>query len=496
MVYILSYNNMNEAEAALAISLQGVINRTNKEVFIDVDKYIDYLKDEDRIYTDIYSLVEKYKEKLEGFVTYDLNDSDVGINMAAMISAAYDVIGVPRTLEDKITAVGLKRLYDLKDVTGSNAQRQRKIFDACLDKMNKNGLVHEVVAPGNFHIRLRDLSIVNRWACIYTSESEEDREFRKYVLEKLDKNIAIYGWNDDEIAFIKDISTFGDYCLPSDWSCNHSYFESSDAVLKQTRKEAPIAKNKHYVALVVSDGDNIQWLERTFLMPDGSFGQRKASGSDKKYKMTWTFSPSMVRICPDGAKHIYEHAGLDYFISGVSGVGYANCLEYPEEHLGSFTSETAEMMKRSDLSVVCLLDNIKNTENCNFVKQRLHFYSRFDNIKGGIWELDPDRYGSGKGKIFWSDGKPFVSVRFTMWYPTCRMEDVTYDWLDRLAEEVNAMPICPDKEEGYTVVNVHPWTMTQDSVDYFVSKLDKDKIELVYADELINLVKGNVKEKE
>ena len=49
-----------------------------------------------------------------------------------------------------------------------------------------------------------------------------------------------------------------------------------------------------------------------------------------------------------------------------------------------------------------------------------------------------------------------------------------------------------DKEEGYTVVNVHPWTITMESLDYVVSKLG-GHIELVYADELIEMIKANLR---
>ena len=80
-----------------------------------------------------------------------------------------------------------------------------------------------------------------------------------------------------------------------------------------------------------------------------------------------------------------------------------------------------------------------------------------------------------------------------MWYPTGNPVDVNKEWLENMAEQVNAMPVAPESEDGYTVVNVHPWTMSQADVDYFVSKLDGDKMELVYADELIKLVKNNVK---
>ena len=167
-------------------------------------------------------------------------------------------------------------------------------------------------------------------------------------------------------------------------------------------------------------------------------------------------------------------------------------LTYPREHLDKFTEMTSEAMRDSDLSVVCLLDNISLTENAEFVKDRLSSYTRFDNIIGGVWELDPDRYGSGKGKIFWSDGKPFVSVRFTMWHPSCKEECVTREWLDGIIADINAMPVAPDKEEGYTVVNVHPWTITMESLDYVVSKLG-GHIELVYADELIEMIKANLR---
>lgn len=493
MVYVLNFSAMTDEEKAVAVCLQGIVNRTEKSIVIDVDNYMRYVTDSVRVYTDVYEATKKFLPKLRGMALYKLDSHDVGINMAATYAAVNDVLGVPDVLADRFADMGLAVKADFRKIVGTNAERQKVVFDRCYDKLNKNGLVHQVVNGDNFHIRLRDLSICNGWACVYTGESDEDRRFRKYVLGKLDCNIPVYGWNDDEIAFIRDISEYGDYALPSDWSMNHSYFEASDATLKQRihGEVDTVAPNKHYVALVVSDGDNIQWLERNFSLPEGSFGQRLATNCN--YKMSWTFSPSLVKICPDGARHIFASAKKDYFVSGVSGVGYANALRYPREHLDEFTRQTAEAMARSDLSVVTLLDNVADTEDVDYVADRLHAYTRFDNIDGGVWELDPDRYGSGKGRIFWSDGKPFVSVRFTMWYPTGNPVDVNKEWLENMAEQVNAMPVAPESEDGYTVVNVHPWTMSQADVDYFVSKLDGDKVELVYADELIKLVKNNVK---
>ncbi len=492
MVYVLDFSAMTDEEKAVAVCLQGIVNRVEKKIVIDADNYMAYVADKERVYVDVYEATKAFLPLLSGMALYNLDSHDVGINMAATYAAVNNVLGVPYVIADRFADLGLEVKVDFREIVGTNSERQKKVFDLCFDKLDKNGLVHQVVNGDNFHIRLRDLSISNGWACVYTSESDEDKGFRKYILSRLNANIPVYGWNDDEIAFIKDISEFGDYALPSDWSLNHSYFGRKEVSLSQRihGNKLDVSPNKHYVALVVSDGDNIQWLERDFAT-SSSFGQRLATNCD--YKMSWTFSPSMAKICPDGANYVYQHAKADYFISGVSGIGYANCLSYPREHLDEFTRQTAVAMERSDLSVVCLLDNIANTACEQFVQDRLHSYAKFDIIKGGIWELDPDRYGSGKGRVWWIDGKPFVSVRFTMWYPTGNMSDVTEDWLDKMAAQVNAMPVDPTSEEGYTVVNIHPWTMNQQSVDYFVSKLDRSKVELVYADELIELMKGNIK---
>ncbi len=492
MVYVLNFADMTDEERAVAVCLQGIVNRSRKCLLIDADNYVSYVSGVEKISIDVYSATQKFLGLLNGMAVYKLDCHDVGINMAATYAAATDALGVPDVLVSKFADLGLSVNVDLREIDGSNAERQRKVFDLCYDKLNKNGLIHQVVNGNNFHIRLRDLGICNRWACVYTGESEGDRAFRQYVLSKLNKNIPVYGWNDDEIAFIKDISQFGDYALPSDWSLNHSFFGKSDTSLKQKLhgNASRVPSNKHYVALVVSDGDNIQWLERDFAVTS-SYGQRLET--DCSYKMSWTFSPSLVSVCPAGAKYIVDRAKEDYFISGVSGIGYANCLSYPRKYLDEFAMQTAIAMAKSDLSVLCMLDNVAETADEKSVVDRLHCFTKFDTIKGGIWELDPDRYGSGQGKVWWSDGKPFVSVRFTLWYPTCNMADVTTDWLDEIAAKVNSMPIAPSSECGYSVVNVHPWTMNQQSVDYFVSKLDKSKVELVYADELIELMKKNVR---
>ena len=487
MVYVLSQSKMREDEQALAQFVQGILNRKGYKVFIDTDSYREYLTEE-ATEADLWMLLATYLSEFSGAAVYDLAPNDIGINLACMLSAAGDDLGVPRTLEARVNAIGLPTVRDLAHVTGTRVQRQRAVWTEVKDRLSRTALVHQVVREGNFRLMLRDFAIANRWACIFTAENEEERAFRAEVLAWLEPNAPVYGWNDNEIPFIEDISRAGKFAIPTDWSCNHSYFGVSPHKLRQRTRRAPVAENKHYVAIVVSDGDNVQWLERDFAT-EGIFGQRQRSRSD--YKMNWTFSPSLQQLCPAAAERIYGGVKMDYFISGVSGVGYANCLSYPREHLDGFAALTARAMADSDQKVLCMLDNVYLTEDRKLVSDRLAAFTRYENIAGGIWELDPDHYRGGRGKIFWSDNKPFISVRYSLWHPSDKPGRATKEFLDAFIDKINARQVAPDSEEGYTVINVHPWTIDMGALDYVVAGLG-EHIELVYADELIELVKRNL----
>lgn len=295
MIQSIVWEKLSEPEKSLAVFVQGILNRKGKRIFMDTDNYKLYVR-EPLTETDLWTLIEKNIDAFDGAVRYELNENDVAVNMAATISAATDLLGVPSELIGRVNALGLPTVRDLSQIAGTPAARQRAVFDEYKDRLRQDGLVHQVVKPGNFHLVLRDFSIANRWVCLYTSENEEDRALRRDVLAWLQVNVPVYGWNDDEIAFIKDISTFGDYAVPTDWSSNHSFFGQNLHTVRQNVRRSPIRENKHYVAFVVSDGDNVQWLERDFFT-SSTFGQRQRS--DKDYKLSWTFSPSLVRLCPD-----------------------------------------------------------------------------------------------------------------------------------------------------------------------------------------------------
>ena len=85
-------------------------------------------------------------------------------------------------------------------------------------------------------------------------------------------------------------------------------------------------------------------------------------------------------------------------------------------------------------------------------------------------------------------------MRLSLWSPTGNAEDVTNEWLKEQADIVNNYPADINSINGYSVINVHPWSVGTDDLAHFVSQLD-DGVEVISADELIAAVTENVPHK-
>ena len=487
-VCLIDARDLPAEELALAVFLQGAVNRRGRKIYLDRDEYLAYLK-APYVRCTLWEALERFAPLLPSLAVYDYAPGDVSIDLAATVCAAEGCLGVPRPLVGRLEKYRLPVVFDSARVQGGRAQRQRTVWLRCRGKLRRDCLVHQVTEAEAYRPHLRDFAIA-RGAFTFYAKTGEDDAFLAEVLGWAERGIPVYGWTDNELAFVRQLSQFGDYVIPSDWSLNHSYlFEEKGECLRQRCKPLPVAADprKHYLAVVVSDGDNVQWLERKFLT-GGLFGSRTAGACS--YKMSWTAAPLMPRLCPEALRRMFESARLDTFVCAVSGIGYTNVMTYPEELLEAYATRTAEAMRQADLHVLALLDAVAETHGGN-AERRLAYFAAQPQIEGGIWQLDPDRYESGRGKIFWANGKPFVSVGVSLWHPSCDPAQVTREWLDGIADKLNARPADPHSERGYTVLNVHPWTMGMREVDHVLSRLSPH-IEVVYAEELIALVRENV----
>ena len=486
--YVVKAESISLEERLLFLSLQGLVNKHEAVLFLEIDEYINYIKEYEIKYISLQEALNMFKKYYHGCITLDFYIGNIDINIASSLSAIFEALIIPNNFKHLIEEYQLKVLYDCTTLTGDYIDKQRYIFNLYKDRFNKDGLIHQVTLKNNCHITLRDYGISKKWFCFYTGEDDKAKEFRKEVLMWADKNICIHGWTSDEISFVADISKYGDYIIPMDWSCNHSFLsKQSKKEIKQKEFKEEILENKHYLTIVVSDGDNIQWLERDFAFTS-TFADRIKDR--RKFPISFTMAPAMYELSNAAIRYIYSLAENEYFVSGVSGAGYMNPCAFPKNYLPTFCNNTSKLMKMTDLSVVTLLDNKSNMVN---VINTIDNYAIYDNIIGGIYEIDPSKYEGGKGEIYFSsNGKPFVSVRVSFWSKDGTNKTVTDEWIQEIADKINSFKIDKTSKEGYTVLNVHPWSTKIKDLNKLVSLL-KEHVQIIKTDDFIRLIKENVK---
>jgi hypothetical protein len=173
-----------------------------------------------------------------------------------------------------------------------------------------------------------------------------------------------------------------------------------------------------------------------------------------------------------------------------------NASSFPSRTLKSFAKMTAETMARTDIRVMTPIDQLHH--NPNFVRHAKRYltpFARYDSIKGGVWQVDPPKYSAGYGFVKWANGKPWVAVRTALWAPGDSHGGCTHEWLDGLAESLNRRGTDPATIDGYSVVCIHPWSIWYEDIQYLVSKLDMGKVQVVFVEELIDMVTAHVPKK-
>lgn len=471
-VYNRSERLSNE-ETVLAEAIQGIYARTGA-------KYYRYSDDAYAIWLD--DMVKNYgytveditlREMVVGFirdygnqyVLYDWAGKAETLNCACSIAGATDQLPVDVSIRDKAEEWGLVLGTD------ASAMTETECFEAYKDRLDKTGLVQQ--SAGN--ICLRDYGIACRYFFFYRAGNETaDMMFRGTVHAWVKENSPVFGWGPNEEAEHVTVSSqYGQFTIPSDHSFNMSVFACrgafGDVDFTQKAKTTNVTAEagKHYVCIMMSDGDNVQTWYNSF-----PFGEKYFAAQRGDFPMGFSVQPSLADLGPNILAYLKRNAGAkDYFVCSVSGQGYMYPQIYPD--LKGFTSGLSAYLRKTDLSVVQILDS-------GYSKKVVEAYAKIPELKGAIYCYG-DKYVAGNGSVFWSEDKPFVAIRETLWDAN----------VEAMAERINGYAKDPTTIEGYTAINLHPWSMSYQDVVKLVELLDDDVV-VVTADDFIRLITENV----
>ena len=500
-ITVIKASALPDPQRHTVIALQGLVARKSPQIFIDYgyesNRYaLNELQNTGHklVYNDesgnpwnFSTIIARFKSYItdSGYILYATAENHGQLNTAINLTTINGWLPVTPENEEAVVQLGLEKRAD---ISGDNIDLKyiKKFYKENKDKFRNDSLVHMYYyAQG-----MRDFAVQQNIFVMYVEDSDyEGRLFRDSVMRDLKPSSTILGWCQYEVKFTESISRFGHYVIPSDHSWNLSILSSFDAT--DEKFPAPYDDNveldpdKHYVAIVYSDGDNLQWIQNGF----SEFHTWQSYNSDTP--VSWTFAPIASELSNVDIKRTLANSDNATFITGPSGGGYARITKMNSKELEAFSDYTASVMLESGLGIMTLLDEIDGNSFDRNMQKRLGYFSRYDNIKGGILQLDPDRYSAGSGRVYFSDDKPFVSVGFSLWHPSGNASEVTNEWLAEQAAIINQKPADIKTINGYTVINVHPWTVGPDDLAYFISQLD-DGVEVVPADELLAAIGQNI----
>lgn len=503
-ITVIKLSALSASQRHSVISLQGLVNKVKPSIFIDYGSathrfaleemrnagYELSYNDEEGNPWNFISVIKKFSSYIQdgGYILFKTVEDHGQLNTATNLTTIKGYLPVTPEDEETVIKLGLKKCEDISE-DNIDLKYLKSFYREYKDFFRNDSLVHLYYYASG----MRDFAIQQNIFVMYVDDSDyEGWVFRDKVMKNLTPSSLIFGWCQYEVKFTESASRYGHSVIPSDHSYNLSILSSFDVNKNKFDVEFPdnikLDGNKHYVSLVYSDGDNLQWIQNGF----NEFHTWQSYNSDTP--VSWTFAPIASELNSVDVKRTLEKGEEVPFITGPSGGGYARISKMSSKELEAFSDYTASVMLKSGLDIITFLDKAEDDLFYKSFEKRLSYFSKYDNIKGGIIQLDPDRYSAGGGRVFFSDDKPFVTVGFSLWHPSGNADEVTNEWLKEQAEIINNKKADLSTINGYTVINIHPWTIGTDDLQYFISQLG-DNIEVIGINELLSAVKQNIPHK-
>jgi len=380
-------------EKSLFTSLKGIVNKSQPRIFscennADAKGWVSAMGLTWNNVSNNYDLILKYRGEISGIVVYDNNQIDT-LNLATTIAGCKNALVAAPSMISTLTSspYNLPIIEDLRGKFSNKMQVYEYLY-----KYYYPELTHKVLFgldPAAVKGALRDYIVATNAAVIWLDPRiSSERSLLNNFLSKMPPNSAYMGWWPEEYSGVAAASEYGVLTVPSDWSINLTVFGGGSRTInvKPTPSKPPL-QNKIYLCFIMSDGDNLQYMEHRFW----DLWNSPDRGS---VPLGWTLPPSMVDCAPALLNWLYSTATTnDCFVSGPSGLGYT----YPnlwtnQNYLNAFVSKTNDYCNRAGFRVVTVWGNgvngatSTNTGNtfANYAPSLLGLTAQND---GGVWTI-------------------------------------------------------------------------------------------------------------
>ncbi|UOR03622.1 T9SS type A sorting domain-containing protein [Hymenobacter aerilatus] len=361
--------NQSSAELYLFASLKGIINKKQPRIFsYEGDAFaegpytwleslgLNWLEPADK-----WDLITKYRREVSGLIVYDPAQIHT-VNLATLLAKDKKALIASPELVSRLTAApyNLPILLDLRGQFSSKLQVYQTIYSKYWPKLDHRLLIG--LNPDAHKSSLREYATALGAAVIWldpkvTGESELLNNF----LASMPAGANVMGWWPEEQPGVERASRYGIATIASDYATNLTMHSGMPRkVTPKPIPPKPALQNKIYVAFILSDGDNLQYVEHLM--------RKLWNNPDRgSVPMGWTLSPAMLDAMPGALNYYWKTATAnDNLISGPSGYGYAYPNSFPNQKaLDQFVAKTEDYNRRAGFRVVTVWNTISGGINEN-----------------------------------------------------------------------------------------------------------------------------------
>ncbi len=357
------------AEADLMASLQGLVNRSQPRLVSVFRRegegeftWLQLHKLEYRM-VGVYDAVLKYKTNATGLVVIDPDQPET-LNVATTMAGVNDELICTPSLLGVLTNApyNLRVIDDLRGRFEDKYAMYRFLYTNCWPRCTH--LLFAGMGPSQ-HGHLRDYLVATKCATVWLGPGKtQDAELLRMFVSDMTPAHGVYiGWWPGEGDGLEWIAHYGIPVLASDFFCNATVFGGvAGPIDVPPIPAAPPLENKVYVAMILSDGDNVQYMQHAMKI-------KWDKSSRGTIPIGWTASPLAVDFDPMMLNYFWSTSSTnDCLVSGPSGAGYAHINHWSPVNLDKFTEVSAPYLRRSGLRVITIWDWVDGSVATSFAK--------------------------------------------------------------------------------------------------------------------------------
>lgn len=426
------------------------------------------------------NLLAHYKDLLSGYILASADTASDSGNVAISLAGVLNAVVITPDNQKLCEDLGLTCLLDASDKN-----------DAWLRSSEYWALLNRTIAfeqPLSMAPKLVDYAVMSKsYFSFYNGHnSTEHRNQYKF----LDDGGIVFGYNNTlgEYDTVASFSAENIQMIPSDHAYNLSTLSGfKTAVLEQNTAESngQVAEKVHTVCIIMSDGDNVQWMTNDFTTSNKWWANKNRG----KFNMGWGLPATAIDLTAPFAEYLYDSMSQkDEFIMQLGGLGYTFPSKWSVQAREEMAAKLSEYMIRSDLHYAEILDDNGMTRTV------MNSFTKQEGIDG-LFYIDYSNYAGMNGKILWSNGKPVVSARYRLWANTSDGS------VSNISKSINRASTDPTSADAYSFIIVHAWSglsgknlveggNTMDAVAELVRSFDSN-VEVVTPTEFMNRIIAN-----